>query len=324
MAQDKPDVAFSVRWKSQYGKAKSGELPFRLRLFSPTATSNQRYAHGKLLISEKGIAPVPDNYPSTPESLEFARKWVKSCSNHHPLCSTSRPVSTLPKRVLNISPRTGSIILLHESNGETAPYATLTYCWGHDVPLRTLTTNLTQHTSQGIPLSSFPQTMRDIIPLVQSLGLRYLWIDALCIVQDDPLDWKDQAAAMTSIYQGCTLNLAVADAPSCNSGVARTLHLNSIHLGTVSNSPADQVRLVCEPAWDRQYNPEISLLSTRGWVFQETLVSPSTLYITHSGLFWYCCKTIWRQGDRFSRIRDLGGGGIEHRTARERWAINKR
>ena len=67
----------------------------------------------------------------------------------------------------------------------------------------------------------------------------------------------------SSIYHGCTLNFAVADAPSRDSGVVRTLLLNSLRLGTVGGSPADQIRLVYEPAWDRQYNPEMILLLFR-------------------------------------------------------------
>ncbi|KAK4043315.1 heterokaryon incompatibility protein-domain-containing protein [Parachaetomium inaequale] len=345
--EDKPGVAFLVNWQSDDDYEDSGQLRFRLRQFiipPGAADENNHHKLGKLLVVENGVVPVEDAYPSTPKALKFARTWLKTCTTDHSLCRETRAtsMSVLPKRVLDISPHPNDTIVLYETKGEAAQYAALTYCWGRGVPLRTLTSNVAQHRQQGIPLAAFPQTMRDVIPFARNLGIRYLWIDALCIVQDDPLDWTDQAAAMTAIYRGCALNVAVADAPSCDSGVARCLQRSSVRLGTATaaddgdddddddgsgESMAESLQdvfLVCEPAFDRHYNPERSLVSTRGWVFQETLVSVATLYVSHSGLFWHCCHIRFRQGASHKVLLPLGGGGINHHSTKETWARNVR
>ena len=111
---------------------------------------------------------------------------------------------------------------------------------------------------------------------------------------------------MTAIYHGCSLNVAIADSPSCDSGVVRTLEKTSICLGTVAATTAANcdargkppapttetanLLLVCEPPPFRRFAPRVpSILSSRGWVFQETLVSAVTLWVTHRGLQWDCC-----------------------------------
>lgn len=317
---DDKSCAFSVKQGSTV------TLPFRLRLNSTTANAHENYQLGKLLVAEDGLVRVPDNYPSTEENLELIRSWIDACTGHL-TCQHTRLDSPLPKRVLDIS-RTDDLVTLYESNvkGEKAPYVTLSYCWGDGLPLRTLTNNISQH-KKGIPLEAFPATMRDIIPLARYLGFRYLWIDALCIIQDNPADWQEQATTMTAIYQGCSLNIAVSDAQSCDAGATRTLHRSSVLLGTKSSSVSTQnsdaeIVVVCEPQLNRN-SPSEGPLSTRGWVFQETLVSIATIYICHYGLYWDCCSRSCRQGTSEDLRNPIGGGGMARfETAKASWASN--
>ena len=319
--EDGTGVAFWVDWKliDQWGSNESiGKLPFRLRINSITASKLDGYKLGKLLVRADGAARLPDSYPATADNLTLIRSWIDACT-HHGCCQWTRLNAPLPKRVLDIS-RPDDLIMLYESKGETASYAALSYCWGNGLPLRTLTANISQH-MQGIPLETFPKTMRDIIPLARHLAFRYIWIDALCIIQDDAADWQEQATAMTAIFQGCSLNIAVSDAPSCDSGATRTLQQNSILLGTASieGSAAGkmEVVIVCEPTFDGAYSPDDAILSTRGWVFQETLVSAATLYICHRGLYWECRYRSRRQGRDKDLITPIG-----YRSGKEIWASN--
>ncbi|GAB1312316.1 hypothetical protein MFIFM68171_02526 [Madurella fahalii] len=91
---------------------------------------------------------------------------------------------------------------------------------------------------------------------------------------------------MTSIYRGCSLNIAVTDAPSCDHGAVPELDDISIVLSS-SESHAEpmDIRLFALPEFWK-----FNVLSSRGWVFQETLVSVSTLFVGHSGLYWECCS----------------------------------
>jgi hypothetical protein len=72
---------------------------------------------------------------------------------------------------------------------------------------------------QGIPLSILPQAFQDATYVVRYLGQQYLWIDALCIIQDDPLDWREQAAKMADVYLNSELNIAVSESKNSHDGI---------------------------------------------------------------------------------------------------------
>jgi hypothetical protein len=118
----------------------------------------------------------------------------------------------LPKRVIDIGGDGSKPICLVSSENLKARYATLSHCWGpkETHPLRTQIKNLSQFLV-AIPSEALPKTFQDAIIITREVGLRYLWIDSLCIVQDDIADWTQQAAVMGDIpqfvpnYYSCTL-----------------------------------------------------------------------------------------------------------------------
>ncbi|KAK4170819.1 heterokaryon incompatibility protein-domain-containing protein [Triangularia setosa] len=237
------------------------------------------------------------------DALGFTKEWMLSCQDH-PACSSTRLSVGLPKRILDISASDGTVVL-REIEGEKVPYATLSYRWGHGVPLRTTHSTIAQHYA-GIPLASFPRTLKHAILFAKGLGFQYIWIDALCIIQDDSLDWQEQSAAMTAIYHGCLLNIAIADAPNCNSGIIQDMNGHSMRTWKNPSS------------WS---NHRSSPLETRGWVFQETLVSVASIYITDGGLVWDCCSRVCRQNSEPSLATE--GAQIHpnrSRTPKATWA----
>jgi hypothetical protein len=200
-------------------------------------------------------------------------------------------------------------VVLLESSSETAPYVTVSYCWGAGATLKTTRTNLEKHTRE-ISLAAFPETLRDVILFARGLGFRYVWIDAVCIIQGDDLDWAEQASNMTAIYNGCALNIAVADAPNSGAGVVRKLRDCSVRLGTVSDPLPESgdgagqcgiradIYAVSAPIKRYEFPHEVARLATRGWVFQETLVSVASVYVTHRGLVWDCCTEMCHVGEK--------------------------
>ncbi|KAF2726874.1 hypothetical protein EJ04DRAFT_391062, partial [Polyplosphaeria fusca] len=145
------------------------------------------------------------------ENIKLVEGWMDSCRDEHMVCARTRKSEPLPKRVLYISNTSQNSVLLHESSGETAPYVTASYCWGVGATLQTTQKSLKQHAKE-ISLAAFPETLRDAILFARGLGFRYVWIDALCIIQGDDSDWTEQAKQMTAIYHGSALNIAIADA----------------------------------------------------------------------------------------------------------------
>lgn len=99
-------------------------------------------------------------------------------------------------------------------------WVALSHCWGkmENHPVRTTRQTLAQHL-EHIPISSLPKTFQDAIVATRALGVRFLWIDSLCIVQDDENDWWRESQMMGTIYEHAVLTLAASAAPDSTYGL---------------------------------------------------------------------------------------------------------
>jgi hypothetical protein len=95
-------------------------------------------------------------------------------------------------------------------------YATLSYCWGN-ANIRTTRENEKLH-KQEIPYKSIPPTLRDAMTLTREPNIQFLWIDALCIVQDDHAEWETEASRMQDFYSGSSITIAATDAADSSAG----------------------------------------------------------------------------------------------------------
>lgn len=125
----------------------------------------------------------------------------------------------LPRRVIDVQSESAedSISLL-ETDGDLGTYMTLSHCWGKTHHVSTVKENI-ELRKRGISWNSLPLTFRDAILVTRALGIRYLWIDSLCIVQNDLLDWEIESAKMGSIYSCSFLNLAATRSPNSQGGL---------------------------------------------------------------------------------------------------------
>ncbi|KAK0754411.1 heterokaryon incompatibility protein-domain-containing protein, partial [Schizothecium vesticola] len=183
-----------------------------------------------------------------------------------------------PKRVVDISPptSTGEDVRLHEcSDGEVGTYVCLSHCWGRFQPLQTTRENL-HAWKANIPWAQVPQTFRDAVFVTRRLGFRFLWIDSLCIVQDDKQDWEEQAPLMWSIYSNATLTLAATRCGDCRDTLLPQLQ-RTVHGRSATGHP---IALAA-----RNYP-----LLSRAWVFQERLISRRVVHFGHDELFWECME----------------------------------
>ena len=138
--------------------------------------------------------------------------------------------------------------------------------------------------------STLPKTFRDAIYITQKLGVKYLWIDSLCIIQDSVEDWRQEAATMGRVYQNALCNIAATAAS--DSSVGCFLDRNPL-LAQVC-----RVDLTWElPLRGSYYCLDGSLwprsigeapLNRRGWVVQERILSPRILHFGAQQLFWEC------------------------------------
>ncbi|KAK1622291.1 heterokaryon incompatibility protein-domain-containing protein, partial [Colletotrichum phormii] len=150
-----------------------------------------------------------------------AKTWLKTCeSTHGSYCQPRK--GKLPKRFIDTRP--GQPLRLVSTTSEvfqqlsdSVSYATLSYCWGASIPLRT--TKVTEEDfGVSIPENLLPRTFRHAIRLVRSLGIRYLWIDSLCIIQDAQAEWELEASRMGDFYAGSIITIAASYALNSEGG----------------------------------------------------------------------------------------------------------
>ena len=140
------------------------------------------------------VHPKPD--PS--DSLTMIRSWFNNCGQSHDIdCWPhigSKTGFLLPTRTLDFGPFPNGFegVRLHANiDDQVAPYVALSHCWGKKKFRTTTSLSLDSHV-QGLVLSSLSLTFTDAVKMTLFLGLRYLWIDALCIIQDSEEGWGDR------------------------------------------------------------------------------------------------------------------------------------
>lgn len=139
---------------------------------------------------------------------------MSSCEAEHKQCLEhikSVSVQKLPTRLLKIEEQNGGVVgvRLVDTSDVEGTYACLSYCWGSNrQELMTTTANLDKYRHK-IPWQELPSTLGDAIKLCYRLGFQYLWVDSLCIVQNDEQDWLREASNMAGIYSKSALTLAV-------------------------------------------------------------------------------------------------------------------
>ena len=222
------------------------------------------------------------------------KNWLKECLSDHSLCRYQSSVSCLPKRVVDVGPSDGSReprLLI--TNGGRGTWLTLTHSWGGVKDLITTTENI-HNLRRRIPWSELPSLFRDSITITRRLGVQYLWIDTLCIVQDDRTDWREQSARMSDIYRHSMLNISATTASNCREQILtkRDVRFTSIALVLQSNDFNLNGKVIRIRPLLMNRSEAIdgrgSYLSKRGWTMQERLMSPRTLHFGKEQLFWEC------------------------------------
>jgi hypothetical protein len=240
-------------------------------------------------------AASDDQRTGSEPSLMRAAKWLHECMSEHDSCNQINcPIDWAPHRLLDVGSRSpfSDVIRLKQTKGWQTPvrYAALSHCWGDIKPLRLLQDNL--HTLvHGFSLGDLPSSFQDAVHTVRRLGIQYLWIDSLCIIQDSEKDWDIESSLMTYVYGGSMLNIAAAASNNCAGGLFQTRpssYLGPCLLSVASRDSASMLRfqLYDPDLWNAEF--ETAKLNTRAWVVQERLLSPRTLAFTKTQRFWEC------------------------------------
>ncbi|KAF7672512.1 hypothetical protein GT037_009543 [Alternaria burnsii] len=230
------------------------------------------------------------------QSIEAALEWMNSCLDKHERCQKHTPPHTYPTRLLELGGHSFRLILSQDEK-PSGPYAALSYCWGPNPNFLRLTANNLPEFQDGQPYTSLPIAFQEAIHIIGKLGIQYLWIDALCIIQSgfgSSEDWQFECGRMQEVYSNCIINLSLAQAAhpneSCLGGynldstlpfevdVSKTHHVGSTEIGKYT--------VVSQDYFTEALNDQP--IGSRAWVMQERLLATRVLSIGHGELFWDC------------------------------------
>ncbi|KAJ4985659.1 hypothetical protein SVAN01_08834 [Stagonosporopsis vannaccii] len=223
------------------------------------------------------------------EAVFRVKSWLNVCSRDHIECQ-SKSQSPLPTRVILIED--SRHVRLVSSHGATAPYACLSYRWGTQCSIQTTRSSLDRF-QKGIPWDNLPATFRDAISFVHRLGIRYLWIDSLCILQDSGDDWQHEGSKMARIYQGAIITIAAV----LNSDPTEPLFRRSYsqHLSRympIGSGDEEAVSIHYREPLRHDTHPPVRPLEDRGWAFQERLLSHRVILFERQEIWWECHHSI--------------------------------
>lgn len=232
-----------------------------------------------------------DAHTGSDVNLRLAAHWLQDCLHTHKNCAplhVSQRTPALPSRVIDVSNPSKACLL--ETRGKHDNYLTLSYCWGQGKRLLT-TSQSYENFQQGLPTDDrLPATFRDAFNVTKALGYDYIWIDALCILQDNPSDTHRQMADMASIYHNSVLTLFGSNGDSTDSGLFTNRKGPSckpcnVAIKTIENGKPQETKVAF---FSEYYDFHVDPLSERGWVLQEQVLAQRQLIYTPREIRWTC------------------------------------
>ncbi|RYP71114.1 hypothetical protein DL771_005048 [Monosporascus sp. 5C6A] len=231
----------------------------------------------------------------SPANWSIAKTWLDTCRESHPDCSRAA-AAELPTRVIDVgaldSSRGPRLVETQRRSGEE--YAALSHCWGGKIN-RMLTKETLGTFQASLPYSELPANFRDAITITKRLGLRYVWIDALCILQDSKRDWEIEAKRMGPVYRDAAVTISASASTGSTDGILKraedTPSPEPVSLRVSAGEGAQQEVLVTMKDLNEEDLGRLDMsgpLSSRGWTFQESVLSLRLLHYGKRQIYWQC------------------------------------
>ncbi|KAF7529648.1 hypothetical protein G7054_g9799 [Neopestalotiopsis clavispora] len=249
-------------------------------------------------VSAEKLSHVQIAFPQLPRIASetyygILRQWLRDCDADHPECSPQqlgyRP--NLPTRLIRLRGGGSSAIRVYETRpSDTFKYIALSHPWGKGPHFCTTSANFAAH-RKGIDYESLPTTFQHAVDATLSLGLEYLWIDSICIIQGEDGDFDQEAKRMEDVFSSAYCVLATSSARGQNDGFLKPR--NHLRQYLTFNHKPGLPTLYISPSMDN-FNDDVlkAPLSKRGWVLQERALARRTIYFTERQTYWECGKGV--------------------------------
>jgi hypothetical protein len=248
--------------------------------------------------------------PLDPRNVKWMTDQIRQCEEE---CDHITSEQFLPTRLVNVGAQDGDdarlvitaeLIKTQGSGGNHGiKYATLSYCWGPEEDakqqVKTTKDNIFLHL-KVMPLTEMSPVVKDAILVCRAVGIQYIWIDALCILQGDLKDWDNESEIMGKVYYCSHLTICPLSSASCQEGFLGS-RAPGVDIEFQSSRQPD-IRgtysiFECIDKAGSKYSGSIlckhldegqSLWTTRGWAFQESILSLRILFFGASMCHFFC------------------------------------
>ncbi|KAF4994555.1 hypothetical protein FDECE_13078 [Fusarium decemcellulare] len=258
---------------------------------------------GSLNDIQIGLPKLPE--VESPMFYRLLLSWLQDCDLNHPGCNRrSYTFTNIPTRLIDVGqPGNDSLtVYLREmadsEQRDSLRYIALSHPWGSvDDHNHFCTTrkNVESRSVDGMALSQLPNTFRHAVQVTRALGVRYLWIDSLCIMQGDDGDFETEARNMETVFSSAYCVIAASRASGTSSGFL--WRRPERRFVKIDGTPSEDPFYICEAIDDFQHDVIEGPLNQRGWVLQERVLARRTIYFTEKQTYWECgqgvrCETL--------------------------------
>ncbi|KAF2704368.1 hypothetical protein K504DRAFT_390780 [Pleomassaria siparia CBS 279.74] len=266
------------------------------------------------------VSDLPIGFPQlhdagTSTHMRVLAEWIHSCNKTHQCYP--KDDNFLPTRVLDVGTDASTTVQLFcstQNRTRQGKYCALSHRWGlpaQHCMFSTTIANLEQH-KRGIDITKLPKTFRDAVNVTRALDMQYLWIDSLCIVQDDTLDWEKESKLMEQVYSSAYVTLAASCASGTWDGFLKPRPEREC---VIMKKDDGSSYYMCDAIDDFGQDVDQGELNKRGWVLQERVLSRRTIYFTAKQSYWECgegvrCETLTKMKNKKASF--LGDSNFPH------------
>ncbi|KAF2657418.1 HET-domain-containing protein [Lophiostoma macrostomum CBS 122681] len=275
-----------------------GRVEVRLEFFRSAHHGPQASSIGTSQLSLRGEIAAR---PGDPEMWDFLRSSLQTCLKEHSACINEQDPTWFPERLLSVRVCDGKpsikIIETRHQRPQSA-YIALSHCWGSTQFVSTTSENLQFH-KHMIDSASLSRTFQDVITVAQRLDVSYIWIDSLCIIQDQEDDWARHAEQMDKIYENALFVVAAVSSPAGSvpflgpDAPTNRQAYGAVDLTyTIKDEAGIDGPIVATKV--RRLDPRISSrwvhgpLEERAWAMQERYCAVRAIFFTREEVKWHC------------------------------------
>ena len=236
--------------------------------------------------------------PLSSEVLSDIKAWFTTCATNHPECGPASTSSRLPTRVLDVGfgTQANTTRLKETEINEQGAYVALSHCWGTSTILKTTNETILAH-MDNIEWHALSKTFQDAVIISRALGIQYLWIDSLCIVQGDAKDWEIESANMEAVYSQAYLVIAATAAPNGSHGCCfnrpRSHTIEIVDSNSFKHTLCVRETIDGDHFSKRKGPKGQHPLLDRAWAFQGRLLGCRVLHYCEKEIIAECKTATW-------------------------------